>query len=117
MAKWTDYLEDAFDTVTTYTEGAISDPIGTILTGGLKPAFKAAQKTYENYAMRNGGRQALQRASQMEAEAAALAKSDAEKKLAGETMLASMPYASAFGQPNPSLLSPQQPKKTILGSF
>lgn len=117
MAKWTDYLEDAFDTVTTYTEEAINNPVGTLLTGGMLPLYKAGGKTYENYQFRNGGRKALQQASQMEAEAAAIAKSDAEKKLAGESMIASIPYASAFGQPNPSLLTQQQSKKTLLGSF
>ena len=117
MGWLSDFFEEAIDYAGNTLETAVKNPVETILTGGLNTQIEAGKKAFNNFQYRNGGRQALQQASQMEAEAAALAKSDAEKKLAGESMLASMPYASAFGQPNPSLLSPQKPKKTILGSF
>lgn len=117
MGWESDFFGGVIDYVGDTIEEAVKNPVETVLTGGLNTQVAAGQKAFENYQFRNGGRQALQKASQMEAEAAALAKSDAAKKLAGESMIASIPYASAFGQPNPSLLTQQRPKKTILGSF
>lgn len=117
MGWGSDFFKGAVTFVGDTLEEAAKNPIETILTGGYQGVAKATGNAFKDYQFRNGGRQALQKASQMEAEAAALAKSDAEKKLAGESMIASIPYASAFGQPNPSLLTQQQSKKTLLGSF
>lgn len=118
MSDWgRDLLDGAFDWVGDTIEEAAKNPIETLLTVGLNTQLAAGKKALSQFQFRNGGRQALQKASQRKTEAAALAKSDAEKKLAGESMIASIPYASAFGQPNPSLLTQQQSKKTLLGSF
>lgn len=112
-----DFFGGVIDYVGDTIEEAVNNPVETILTGGLNTQVAAGQKAFGNYQFRNGGRQALQKASRMEAEAAMIAKLDAKKKLAGESMIASIPYASAFGQPNPSLLTQQRSKKTLLGSF
>lgn len=117
MGWGSDFFKGAISFVGDTIEEAVKNPVETLLTGGLNTQVSATNKAVKNLQFRNGGRQALQKASQMEAEAAAKSQKDAATKLAGETMLASMPYASAFGQPNPSLLSPQQSRRTILGSF
>lgn len=118
MSNWgSDLLSGAFDWVGDTLEEAVKNPVETLLTGGLNTQLAAGKKTLNQFQFRNGGRQALQKASQMEAEAAMTAKLNSEKKSAGESMIASIPYASAFGQPNPSLLTQQQSKKTLLGSF
>ena len=117
MGWGSDFFSGVINYVGDTLETAVKNPVETLLTGGLNTQVSATQKALKDFQYRNGGRQAQQRANQMQLEAENQAKTDAANKLAGETMIASIPYASAFGQPNPSLLNQQQTRKTILGSF
>lgn len=117
MGWFSDALEGAVDWVGDTLETAVKNPAETLLTGGLNTQVAATQKAFNQYQWRNGGRQAELSAKKMADEYAAQQKTDAAAKLAGESMLASMPYASAFGQPNASLMTRRTQRKTILGSF
>lgn len=112
-----DVVSGALGWVEDTLETAIKNPVETVLTGGLNTQVQASSNLFKEYTYRNGGRQALERASQLEADARKQAEMDSANKLAGQTMLASMPYSASFGQPNPSLLTQQQGRRTILGSF
>ena len=112
-----DILGGAVNWVGDTLETAVKNPVETLLTGGLNTQVQASSNLFKEYTFRNGGRQALERAAQLETSAKKQSEVDTANKIAGQAMLASIPYSSSFGQPNPSLLTQQQGRRTILGSF
>lgn len=116
MASWFKRaLEEAGDIAGDYFKNITKDPLGTVITGGIKPLVDTAGQEFDRYKTNNGGKQAEEMLKNSQAEADLEASQVLAKTTASESAMAAARYGGINGGLTSSGSTTK--KKSILGGF
>ena len=120
MASFWDYLKEgsreAVNTTSDYLVNIGKDPLGTIMTAGIKPAVDTAVQRGEKYKKANVTNPLNAQAAKSKEYEDMLSSQQAQRELADRSTLASASYGMG-GSNMQSFTNKSSGKKSILGSF